>query len=84
MTSFVEHNFSECILNSNSDCGLYGNHRHAKLSSFAELNYEIKTHCNNLKFEVPQISESELIQNRIGAEYNASDKICPRHRYFEK
>jgi hypothetical protein len=70
----------KCVLTS-IECGKSNfNRALTENCNFSDLNLNITKHCRSLKIEVPELSESELIQNRLQISVNPSSSICPKHR----
>jgi hypothetical protein len=75
----VAGNYSACVLASEYCGSLSVNFK--DILPFSHPNLDCTKHCQSLKIQVTELSEADLIQNRIGQKYESAEPICPKHRF---
>jgi hypothetical protein len=73
--------YSDCVLFHCDNCDKFDYNKNVDLCSFKNLTLDISDHCKKLKTTVPNLSEADLVRNRLGQDYSDDDQICPYHRF---
>jgi hypothetical protein len=76
----MDSKWKECVFKS-VGCGEHFLSKDCKVRPFGQLNANTSNHFKSLHLRAPDITESTLVQNRIGVKFNENEKICPQHRF---